>query len=122
MKKIYSKITKERNIQFQIETAIFEEQNGQKIVEKKPLVTEGVAHLKKMYENYQYFRKQGIQVFLSCEQKHNSLFFPYVEGRSLYNDFLDAANEGDRNTILQIFQSYEDLVEQIYREQHEFRI
>ena len=122
MKKIYSKITKERKVQFQIETDIYEEENGHKMVEKKPLTAEAIEHLMKMYENYQYYRKQGIQVLLPCEQKESSLLFPYVEGKSLYNDFLDAAEKKDKNAILQVFQLYESIIGQMYLNQHEFII
>ena len=52
MKKIYSKITKERRKQFQIETYIMKDWE-QRLVVKRALAKDGVAHIRKMSDYYE---------------------------------------------------------------------
>ncbi len=47
MKKIYSKITKERRKQFQIETYIMKD-GEQRLVVKRALAKDGAAHIRKI--------------------------------------------------------------------------
>ncbi|MCI6997407.1 MAG: hypothetical protein MR936_11615 [Eubacterium sp.] len=122
MKKIYSKITKERNVKFQIETAIYEDTDGKKIVEKKPLNSYSEAHIRNMYKNHQCFLMDKIDEFLPCEMRGQSLVFPYVEGSSLYNQFLDAAEAKDRDAVLDVFREYEKIIHTIYPCTHAFQM
>ena len=59
MKKIYSKITKERRKQFQIETYIMKD-GEQRLVVKRALAKDGVAHIRKMSDYYEKNKDEGI--------------------------------------------------------------
>ena len=56
MKKIYSKITKERQKKFQIETSILKDGENQWVT-KKALLPEGNAHIQNMSRYYEAHRE-----------------------------------------------------------------
>ena len=82
MKKIYAKFTKERAPEFQIETAIYETEDGKK-VSKRPLTDLAKEHVERMYQNYIYFCAHGSEYYtpLSEGRKGNYVFF--YQGRHL---------------------------------------
>ena len=84
MKVLYSKFTRERNPQFQLETSIVEDEQGIKTVQKRALNPSGKKHIVNMYENYLRFSKKDTSYFLECTYKDDKVIFPYVEGKSLY--------------------------------------
>lgn len=120
MKKIYSKLTKERDAKYQIETAIYKKENGEKIVEKRALTAEAQDHVKNMYKTYQKFQKNDKNPFLLCEQKENSVYFPFINGVSLYKMIIEAAEKKDREKIFEIFGIYTDLISTMYSEKNKF--
>ena len=63
MKKIYSKITKERRKQFQIETYIMKD-GEQRLVVKRALAKDGAAHIRKMSDYYEKNKDEGILLFM----------------------------------------------------------
>ena len=65
MKKLYSKFTKERGKAFQIETAIWEKEDGEREVTKRPLSAASRGHVAKMYENFRWFEESGFGAGLS---------------------------------------------------------
>lgn len=75
MKKIFSKFTRERDPRFQIETSIYLE-NGEKFAAKRPLSEASAAHVAALYENYRYFRENGVELFVPCEPFGMGLGFP----------------------------------------------
>ena len=121
MKKIYSKLTKERDLIFQIETAIYEDQEGNRKVIKRPLNENAADHIKKLYDNYQHFSNNKIDVLLPCKMDGDSVVFPYIAGNSLYDQILRAAEENNRDVVLKIFYTYMDVVKMLYPETHPFK-
>ena len=79
MKVLYSKFTRERNPQFQLETSIVEDEQGIKTVQKRALNPSGKKHIVNMYENYLRFSKKDTSYFLECTYKDDKVIFPYVE-------------------------------------------
>lgn len=120
MKKIYSKLTKERDVKYQIETAIYKKENGEKIVEKRALTAEAQDHVKNMYKTYQKFQKNDKNPFLLCEQKENYVCFPFINGVSLYEMIIEAAEKKDREKIFEIFEIYTNLISTMYSEKNNF--
>lgn len=118
MKKIYAKFTKERAWKFQIETAIYEKEDGEKIVEKRPLNPEAGKHMERMYDNYLFFRDTGL--YLECEKKEGSLWFPFVKGKSLYDDLLQAVENKKRSKVEKILEEYIGIIQNAYKERVPF--
>ena len=96
MKVLYSKFTRERNPQFQLETSIVEDEQGIKTVQKRALNPSGKKHIVNMYENYLRFSKKDTSYFLECTYKDDKVIFPYVEGKSLYAKLVAALDLRDK--------------------------
>lgn len=114
MKKIYAKFTKERDLQFQIETAIYKDEDGTKVVEKRPLCEEAERHVQRMYDNYVYAREKNDSLLLPCTLKGKSVFFPYIKGRSLYDQIIEAAKRNGREEIFHIMERFSGIIDQLY--------
>ncbi len=79
MKKLYSKFTKERGKAFQIETAIWEKEDGEREVTKRPLSAASRGHVAKMYENFRWFEESGF--FFPAVRKMIWLYFLLLQGK-----------------------------------------
>ena len=73
MKKIYSKLTKERNEKFQIETAIYSDKNGKKMVSKRALNPSGAEHIEQIYKNSNQYNDQSDVILAPCEKKEDMI-------------------------------------------------
>ena len=120
MKKIYSKFTKERDRRFQIETAIYVTENGKKAISKRALLPEGQKHIDNMYQNYQYFKEQGISLLTPCRMEHKAVFFDFVTGDSYYTQILQALEDKDQNRLQFVLEKYKDIFETMYPAQTSF--
>jgi hypothetical protein len=116
VKKIYAKLTKERALPFQIETAIYEQEDGTKMVEKRPLSEAAQQHVKNMFEYYCLFQKTGIDYFLPCEMHGMSARFPFVTGQSYYDKVIRAAKRKEKETVIGIFEEYQKLFGELYQQ------
>ena len=110
MKVLYSKFTRERNPQFQLETSIVEDEQGIKTVQKKALNPSGKKHIVNMYENYLRFSKKGTSCFLECMYKDDKVIFPYVEGKSLYAKLVAALDLRDKEGFCHILRKYKEIL------------
>lgn len=110
MKKIFSKFTKERAEEFQIETAIWMD-GGRKFAAKHPLSDKAKAHVAALYENYQYFCGNGIRLFAECAPFENGVRFEFVDGQTYYSLLLEAVESGDKERFDVILQKYMEIVE-----------
>ena len=110
MKVLYSKFTRERNPQFQLETSIVEDEQGIKTVQKKALNPSGKKHIVNMYENYLRFSKKGTSYFLECTYKDDKVIFPYVEGKSLYAKLVAALDLRDKESFCHILRKYKEIL------------
>lgn len=114
MKKIYSKFTRERAPQFQIETSIYSE-GGKKFAAKRPLTDAAAAHVAALHENYHYFKKNQMTLFAECELFGDGVCFPFVEGVTYYTQLLEAAEAGDRERFDKLLEIYRRIVEESCR-------
>lgn len=112
MKKVYSKFTKERGKAFRIETAIYQGEDGEREVRKRPVSRESEAHVKRMYENYEYFRTSAL--LLPCRMEGTEAVFPFVAGKSYYHLILETAEKRDREGLFRILDQYAELVKALY--------
>lgn len=110
MKVLYSKFTRERNPQFQLETSIVEDEQGIKTVQKRALNPSGKKHIVNMYENYLRFSKKGTSCFLECMYKDDKVIFPYVEGKSLYAQLVAALDLRDKESFCYILRKYKEIL------------
>lgn len=110
MKKIFSKFTRERDPRFQIETSIYLE-NGEKFAAKRPLSEASAAHVAALYENYRYFRENGVELFVPCEPFGDGVRFPFIKGVTYYTQILEAVEAGNRNKFDELIEEYKKLVE-----------
>ena len=114
MKKLYSKFTKERGKAFQIETAIWEKEDGEREVTKRPLSAASRGHVAKMYENFRWFEESGF--LLPCRRKDDMVIFPFITGKSYYNSLMEAISRKDRGAFLEVLQKYKALMDSLYPE------
>lgn len=120
MKKIYSKFTKERDRRFQIETAIYVTEDGKKAISKRALLPEGQEHIDNIYQNYQYFKEQGICLLTPCRMEHKAVFFDFVTGDSYYTQILQALENKDQDRLQLVLEKYKDIFETMYPAQTPF--
>ena len=108
MKKIYSKITKERRKQFQIETYIMKD-GEQRLVVKRALAKDGAAHIRKMSDYYEKNKDEGIL----CPSKlisENEIAFEFLTGESLCNTMLEALEDKDEVRFLSLLRMYDGII------------
>lgn len=120
MKKIYSKITRERAPQFQIETAIYQDETGIKYVDKYPLGEKAQAHITNVRQNYEVFSQQGNTMYVECQVEKGGLRFPFISGKSYFEYLLAEAKKQDKANFLRVLQEYKDKVEELYKESKPF--
>lgn len=109
MKKVYAKFTRERAPKFQIETAIYEIEEGKK-VSKRPLHEEAKEHVERMYQNYIYFCAHGSEYYTPCQKAGREIFFSYIEGDTFYNRLLMTIREEKIDQFFILLQEYQDFV------------
>lgn len=110
MKKIFSKFTKERVREFQIETAIYEDERQNHIVGKRPLFPEGRPHVDAMVKNY----NNNKEFFVPCEWKDGEVLFPFVQGENYYDLLLDALQKNDKEGVMSVLADYKKLMTELY--------
>lgn len=120
MKKIYSKFTKERDKRFQIETAIYVTENGKKAISKRALLPEGQEHIENMYQNYQYFKGQGVCLLTPCRIENKAVFFDFITGDSYYTQILQALENKDQARLQDVLEKYKNIFDTMYHEQAPF--
>lgn len=114
MKKIYSKITKERKEPFQIETSIVLSDKGEKQVYKTALSERSSGHVKKMKAIYDLYCGKGLHFLNKCIYFDNmSVGFEFLKGKSINAMILDAAADGKKEDILGTVSEYLELVKKI---------
>ena len=122
MKKVYSKITRERKRQFQTETAIFMDCEGKKVVIKRAIHKEGEVHIAKMLEYYAQTNAVVKSNIASCKEVSNGVAFDYIEGISIYELILKALEAGDKHAVLHILKLYLEVFEKVHVETIPFKV
>ena len=110
MKKIFSKITKERKYQFQIETGILLE-NDIKYVEKKGLNVDSRKHVQNMYNVYEEYLDKGITNLNKCDSiSEGQVRFEFIKGISLNQKMIEAVTKRDRERVKKLVSEYANFV------------
>ncbi|HIT91130.1 MAG TPA: hypothetical protein IAC41_12040 [Candidatus Merdenecus merdavium] len=107
--KIFSKLTKERRKEFQIETSIIDGPEGRKVM-KAPITLEAKEHIRNIYENYIYYKKHGIDTLIDCEFYDDHVVFKFLEGQSIGAKLLAAIERRDKKEYEHLLGIYKDLV------------
>lgn len=113
MKKIFSKFTKERIEDYQIETSICLE-NEKKYVLKRGLNEKSKIHVIKMDKTYELYKKLGIDNLNKCEiVQEDAVKFEFLTGESLNNKLINAVMKRDKDKVLELVDKYNELVNEI---------
>ncbi len=107
MEKIYSKFVKERKKEFQIETAIWKNENG-KFITKRNLHKEGECHIQNIYDTFLMY--QDKQILCKASLDGNVISFEYVSGNTLEEVFLESVKSGKKENVLEAVQKYEQIL------------
>lgn len=108
LKKIYSKITKERRKPFQIETYIMKD-GDKRLVIKRALTKEAEAHIRNMSDYYEKNKKEGI--LCPAEMiSEDEVAFEFLTGKSLCNTMLDALADKDEVRFLSLLRMYDEVI------------
>ena len=110
MKKIYSKITKERQKQFQIETYITQDGDEKQVV-KKALTPECIEHIQGMQRYYEKHRSAN---FL-CPSRmisEKEVAFEFLQGKSLCNEMLEALAQRAEAKFMSYLRKYDGIIRQ----------
>lgn len=114
--KIYSKITKDRRKEFQIETAVYRDnrKNEYKAV-KRAITPEAEKHIAAMNRIYGLEKeKNGKKHFSAtlCRSVYTGgrLEFEFVKGKSLCDKLLDSLKSGNRKEFEKLLFEYENMV------------
>ena len=94
---LYAKINRDRKEEFQIATVIVEKE-GEKCVQKRALLSNGVSHLRKMYD-YETREQQGKYMCLPGDWMGDGIVYPYIEGDSLDEKIEAWISEGNIEEI-----------------------
>lgn len=108
MKKIYSKIVRERKEEFQIETSVQIEAETKYIV-KRSLTPKSQEHVRRMEATYQSSVKR--ELLCPCFLKENAVYFKYIEGSTLGQKLLDALLHRDYANTKKIADTYNAIID-----------
>ena len=87
------KIYKRKRKALQIETAIWEKEDGEREVTKRPLSAASRGHVAKMYENFRWFEESGF--LLPCRWKDDTAYISFYYREKLLQ-FSDGSNQSKR--------------------------
>ena len=107
---IFSQYSRERLLKFQTETTLYEEK-GKRYTKKRALNSEGVTHVKSMYENYILLNEQckNVKACKAILQK-NEIIFEYINGNTLENLLIKAIINNNEREFFRIIDQYVQLV------------
>lgn len=112
MKKIFSKITNNRRIEFQIETSIYSGEE-KKCVIKRALGQSANNHINNVYNYYEKNAECG----LLCKSRKISdgvIEFDYINGKTLFTKLLGAIQHNDSEEINKVVNEYKSVVVKLF--------
>ena len=110
MKKIYSKFVKDRRKEFQIETALWDD-NGTRYVSKRGLYEEGKEHIERVLETYQLYDKSGL--VCGAKKQGDEVEFDYVCGETFEEKLLAALGKQDKAGVESLICEYNNIVDKV---------
>ncbi|HIT90172.1 MAG TPA: hypothetical protein IAC41_07120 [Candidatus Merdenecus merdavium] len=119
-KKIYSKLTKERREEFQIETSIYKTHSGKKVT-KSPLSKLAESHIEQIYDNYVFCRQHNIDMLVKSHLEEETIVFDFVSGES-YGEKLLALIKHNKEDFLSDIHQYKEFIERTILDKNKFVI
>lgn len=118
MEKIYAKFVKDRKKEFQIETALWKEQQNI-VVTKQNLYPEGAEHIRKIYDTYKRYQDSHLLCDSALEEDGTRLRirFAYLSGETFEERLLIAFEKREKAQIESEIQDYMALLERLFREE-----
>lgn len=119
--KVYSKLTKERRKEYQIETAIYYN-NKEKTYRavKKAIMPDSEKHVRKMYEKYLENREMSKRKHYTislCKSEYNkSISFDFVNGNSICDKLLLALKKSDKKAFEKILFEYQNVIYEMFED------
>ena len=111
--KEFSKFTKERKEEFQIETGIYHSDNERYVV-KRGLNEKSKPHVMKMFDIYEEYNSKGITNLNKCEKYGDEgLRFEFLKGESLNNSLVNAVMKRDKSLCKKLINEYKNVVNNI---------
>ena len=117
LKKIYSKMTKERAQAYQIETSIYLRDDGSKSVRKTALGTQAEPHINRMIDYYENNKSKGVLVS-ARRIKSGCAEFDFVNGTTLYENIIFAVQNKSIEDLKKCLNSYKKILLKIYPEEN----
>ncbi len=114
--KVYSKITKDRRKEYQIETAIYlNHETGVYSAVKRAITPEAGQHIAAMNQVYHLEHEKSSRKHFSAtlcrsEYTDGKLEFEFINGKSLCDKLLDALKSGNRSEFEKLLFEYENIV------------
>src|SRR3990167_721670 len=110
---IYIKSSNKRKKEYRIITTI-EEQNGTKIVRKRPVSVFSNNHCLSLISNYEKLKSIPIStVIVKPEVDGESVTFPFVDGEVLINEFIHLYKLGKVDQALDIIRDVRQIINEI---------
>lgn len=102
---IYAKYSRERRKEFQISTAILENEKGERSVEKRALHREGAAHVEAMARNFPRLKEScrypGLSVCPCAMQGEEAVSFPFITGKNLDQIITEHVEAGNFQAVME---------------------
>jgi 2-polyprenyl-3-methyl-5-hydroxy-6-metoxy-1,4-benzoquinol methylase len=107
---IYSKLNRERQPEFQIETSIFREKGKLRVI-KKPLTPEAKRHIACLYDNYELLKNHYKKIKVTdAHYNDGEIIFEFVKGESLDRLLINAIFKKDIPTFYKLLDIFVDCV------------
>lgn len=108
--KQYFKFSDERNKKFSIQTE-FANDNKKQYVLKTSIYKEGEQHINNIFSYYQLLKDAYPNVTICpVEKKENILFFDYIEGTMLLDEYEDCMIRMDRKSFAKLLEKHADII------------
>lgn len=120
--KVYSKFTKDRRKEYQIETAIYHNNKENKFrAVKKAIMPDSEKHIKNMYNEYLNNREKSLKKHYSitlCDSSYddNVISFDFIEGKSICDKLLLALKKSDKKLFEKILFEYQNIIHEMFED------
>lgn len=115
MKKIiFSKYSNERSDLFKIRTDILADNQGKKIVQKRPLTLQAQQHIDNIYKNYELlsdlYDNENISINKCKKINGSGIEFEYLNGKTLAEKLEELACKEKYIEIVELIKNYVDII------------
>ncbi len=113
MNPIYCKYSNDRAVQFRIKTAIYQEENGKKIVRKSALNAAAAEHIEQIYRHYLQMKESfrgSLFAPNQCTRTESGVELEFVEGETLEQYLDELYFSGRYLKIIEEMKRYRDIL------------